>query len=152
MKKSKFSESQIIKILSQQESRQSVSDICREHGISQGTFYSWKSKYSGMEVSQLKQLREMEKELAQYKKIVAEQTLQITVLKEVIEKKALGPAQKCELVGYAREDFGMSLRQACVTFNMSTSVFITVQSVKMTRSTTVLESYSTCGTTNVFTG
>ena len=87
MKKSKFSESQIIKILSQQESGQSVSDICREHGISQGTFYSWKSKYAGMEVSQLKQLREMEKELAQYKKIVAEQTLQITVLKDVIEKK-----------------------------------------------------------------
>ena|SRR5690606_9697028 len=51
MKKSKFSESQIIKILSQQDSGQSVSDICREHGISQGTFYSWKSKYSGMEVS-----------------------------------------------------------------------------------------------------
>ena len=87
MKKSKFSESQIIKILSQQESGQSVSDICREHGISQGTFYSWKSKYAGMEVSQLKQLREMEKELAQYKQIVAEQTLQITVLKDVIEKK-----------------------------------------------------------------
>lgn len=87
MKKSKFSESQIIKILSQQESGQSVSDICREHGISQGTFYSLKSKYSGMEVSHLKQLREMEKELAQYKKIVAEQTLQITVLKDVIEKK-----------------------------------------------------------------
>ncbi len=87
MKKSKFSESQIIKILSQQDSGQSVSDICREHGISQGTLYSWKSKYSGMEVSQLKQLREIEKELAQYKKIVAEQTLQITVLKDVIEKK-----------------------------------------------------------------
>ena len=87
MKKSKFSEPQIIKILSQQESGQSVSEICREHGISQGTFYSWKSKYSGMEVSQLKHLREMEKELAQYKKIVAEQTLQITVLKDVLEKK-----------------------------------------------------------------
>jgi len=87
MKKSKFSEPQIIKILSQQESGRSVSEICREHGISQGTFYSWKSKYSGMEVSQLKHLREMEKELAQYKKIVAEQTLQITVLKDVIEKK-----------------------------------------------------------------
>lgn|SRR5690606_11694879 len=99
MKKSKFSESQIIKILSQQESGQSVSDICREHGISQGTFYSWKSKYSGMEVSQLKQLREMEKELAQYKKIVAEQTLQITVLKDVIEKssRACRKARACRL-------------------------------------------------------
>ncbi len=87
MKKSKFSESQIIKILSQQESGQSVSDICREHGISQATFYSWKSKYWGMDVSQLKQMKEMEKELAQYKKIVAELTLQNTVLKDVIEKK-----------------------------------------------------------------
>ena len=87
MKKSKFSESQIIKILSQQAAGLSVSDICREHGISQGTFYSWKNKYSGMDVSQLKQLKEMEKELAQYKKIVAEQALHITVLKDVIEKK-----------------------------------------------------------------
>ena len=87
MKKSKFSESKIIKILSQQESGLSVSDICREYGISQGTFYSWKNKYSGMDVSQLKQMKEMEKELAQYKRIVAELTLQNTVLKDVIEKK-----------------------------------------------------------------
>lgn len=87
MKKSKFSESQIIKILSQQDSGQSVTDICREHGISQGTFYSWKNKYSGMEVSQLKQIKDMERELVQYKKIVAELTLQNTVLKDVIENR-----------------------------------------------------------------
>lgn len=87
MKKSNFTESQIIKILGSQESGRSVSDICREHGISQATFYNWKSKYSGMEVSQLKHLKEMERELAQYKKIVAELTLQNTVLKDVIEKK-----------------------------------------------------------------
>lgn len=87
MKKSKFTESQIIGILKAQESGRSVADICREHGISQPTFYQWKSKYSGMEVAQLKKLKEMEAELAQYKRIVAEQTLQITVLKDVIEKK-----------------------------------------------------------------
>lgn len=87
MKKSKFTESQIIGILKAQESGLSVADICREHGISQPTFYQWKSKYSGMEVAQLKKLKEMEAELAQYKRIVAEQTLQITVLKDVIEKK-----------------------------------------------------------------
>jgi putative transposase len=87
MKKSNLSESQIIKILSSQESGRTVSDICREHGISQATFYSWKGKYSGMEVSQLKQMKDMERELAQYKKIVAELTLQNTVLKDVIEKK-----------------------------------------------------------------
>lgn len=87
MKKSKFSETQIIKILKSQESGQSVTDLCREHGISQATFYVWKSKYSGMESSQLKQMKDMERELAQYKKIVAELTLQNTVLKDVIEKK-----------------------------------------------------------------
>jgi putative transposase len=87
MKKSKFTESQIIGIIKQQESGKQVADICREHGISQATFYGWKPKYSGLEVSQLKRMKELETELAQYKKIVAEQTLQISVLKDVIEKK-----------------------------------------------------------------
>lgn len=87
MKKTNFSESQIISILRSQESGRVVNDICREHGISQATFYNWKNKYSGMEVSQLKHLKELEQELAQYKKIVAELTLQNTVLKDVIEKK-----------------------------------------------------------------
>lgn len=87
MKKSKFTESQIIGILKSQEGGRSVADICREHGISQPTFYQWKTKYSGLELSQLKRLKEIEAELAQYKRIVAEQTLQITVLKDVIEKK-----------------------------------------------------------------
>ena len=71
----------IIKILVLQEQGKSVSEICREHGISQGTFYKWKSKYSGMEVSQVKQLKDLERELGLYKKIVAELTLQNTVLK-----------------------------------------------------------------------
>lgn len=87
MKRSKFSEPQIIKILSEQDKGKTVSDICREHGISQPTFYQWKSKYSGMDVNQLKKMKDMEKELVQYKKIVAEITLQNTVLKDVIEKK-----------------------------------------------------------------
>lgn len=87
MKKTRFTESQIIGILKQQQAGQSVNDICRAHGISQATFYNWKSKYSGLEVNQLKKMKEMEAELAQYKKIVAEQTLSITVLKDVIEKK-----------------------------------------------------------------
>lgn len=87
MKKSKFTESQIISILRLQESGQSVADICRDYGISQPTFYQWKTKYSGLEISQLKRLKELETELSQYKRIVAEQTLQITVLKDVVEKK-----------------------------------------------------------------
>lgn len=87
MKKTKFTESQIIRILKEQDQGKSVSDICRENGISQPTFYQWKSKYSGMDVNQLRRMKELEQELAQYKKIVAEQTLAITVLKDVIEKK-----------------------------------------------------------------
>ena len=87
MKKSKFTESQIIGILKQQESGKSVAEICREYGLSQPTFYQWKIKFSGMEVAQLKRLKELESEVSQYKRIVAEQTLQITVLKDVIEKK-----------------------------------------------------------------
>jgi putative transposase len=65
-----------------------VADICREHGISQPTFYHRKSKYSGMEVAPLKRLKELEAEVAQYKRIVAEQTLHITVLKDMIEKNS----------------------------------------------------------------
>jgi putative transposase len=87
MKKTKFTESQIIGILKEQEAGKKVAEICRAHGISQPTFYGWKSKYSGLEVNQVKRMKELEAELSQYKKIVAEQTLHITVLKDVIEKK-----------------------------------------------------------------
>jgi len=86
MKKGNYTESQIIGILKQQESGKTVADIFREHGISHPTFYQWKSSYSGMEVAQLKRLKELESEVSHYKRIVAEQTLQITVLKDVIEK------------------------------------------------------------------
>ena len=87
MKNSRFTEVQIIKILSEQQQGKTVNEICREHGISQPTFYKWKSKYGGLEVQQLSKMKEMEKQLSQYKKIVAEQTLEIVVLKDVIEKK-----------------------------------------------------------------
>jgi len=87
MKKSKFTESQILGILKEQETGKPVSDICRDHGISQAAFYQWKSKYSGLELNQLKRMKELEAELVQYKRIVAEQTFQITVMKDVIEKK-----------------------------------------------------------------
>lgn len=87
MKNSKFTEVQIIKILSEQNQGKTVNEICREHGISQPTFFKWKSKYGGLDVNQLSKMKELEKELWQYKKIVAEQTLKITILKDVIEKK-----------------------------------------------------------------
>ena len=87
MKKSKFTESQIIAILKQQESGIKVSDLCREHGISPPTFYNWRSKYGGMDASQLRRIKELERELSQYKRMYAEEALANRVLKDVIEKK-----------------------------------------------------------------
>jgi putative transposase len=87
MKKTKFTESQIIGILKEKEQGKTISEICRTHGISQPTFYGWRSKFSGLDVSQVKRIKELENELSQYKKIVAEQALHITVLKDVVEKK-----------------------------------------------------------------
>ncbi len=87
MKKSNFTESQIVSILAQQEKGHKVSDICREHGISQPTFYQWQKKYGGISVSELKRMKEMETELSQFKRIVADLTLQNRILKDVIEKK-----------------------------------------------------------------
>lgn len=87
MKSSKFKETQIIAILKQQESGMSVNDICREHGISQPTFYSWKKKYSGMEASHLKRLKALEAENLRLKKMFADVSLQRDALKDLIEKK-----------------------------------------------------------------
>ena len=87
MKKSKFTESQIIKILGEQEKGRPVADICREYGISQPTFYNWKSKYGGMTANQLKKLKEVEAELAQFKKMYADLAFENNALKNLIEKK-----------------------------------------------------------------
>lgn len=88
MKKSKFTESQIIGILKEQEQGKKMSDICREYGISQPTFYQWKSKYSGLDVNQLKRVKELEAEVSQYKKLVAELTLDNRILKDLNSKNS----------------------------------------------------------------
>jgi putative transposase len=87
MKKSKFSETQIVTILGQQEGGKTVAEICREHGITSNTFYRWKSKYAGLDASELTRMRELEKELSQYKKMYAELAKEHYVLKDVLSKK-----------------------------------------------------------------
>lgn len=87
MKKSRFSEAQILGILKEQELGKSVTELCRRHGISAPTFYNWKNKYSGMSEQELHRLRELERENARLRKIVADQTLDIDILKDVISKK-----------------------------------------------------------------
>jgi putative transposase len=84
--KSRFTEEQIIGILKQQESGVKTADICREHNISQNTFYAWKSKYGGMNVSEAQKLRQLEAENAKLKRIVADLTLDNVALKDVLSK------------------------------------------------------------------
>ncbi len=87
MKRSKFSETQIISILKAVEAGRAVRDVCREHEISDATYYKWKSKYGGMQASDIKRLRELEDENRRLKKMYAELSLEHVMLKEVLTKK-----------------------------------------------------------------
>lgn len=87
MKRSRFSEEQIIGILKEQEAGQKTADVCRHHGISQATFYKWKAKYGGMEVSEAKRLKALEDENARLKKLLAEAMLDNAILKDISSKK-----------------------------------------------------------------
>ena len=87
MRKSKFRESQIVQTLKQVEGGRQVKDVCRELGISDATYYVWKSKYGGMEASDVRRLRELEDENAKLKRMYADLALEVTALKDVIAKK-----------------------------------------------------------------
>ena len=87
MKKSRFSEAQIVNILKEGDSESSVIEVCRKYAISPKTFYGWRTKYRGMSATDLKRLKELEAENAKLKKMFAELSLEKAVLKEIIEKK-----------------------------------------------------------------
>jgi putative transposase len=87
MKKTRFTETQIVAILKKQEFGIKVADICREHGISDATFFNWKAKYGGMQVSDLKRVKELESENARLKRMYAELSMMNDALKDLIEKK-----------------------------------------------------------------
>jgi putative transposase len=87
MKKTRFNETQIVSILKKQEAGIKVADICREYGISDATFYNWKAKYGGMQVSEVKRLRELEQENSKLKKMFAELSLENYALKDLLSKK-----------------------------------------------------------------
>ena len=87
MKRSRFTETQIISILKEADAGVKVKDICRRHGISDATYYNWKSRYGGMSASDLRRMKEMERDLSQYKRMYAELAHENFALKDVIERK-----------------------------------------------------------------
>ncbi|MBW4332295.1 transposase [Stakelama sp. CBK3Z-3] len=87
MKRSRFSEEQIIAVLKEQEAGMPTADVCRRHGISSATFYKWKSKYGGLEVSDARRLPQLEQENARLKKLLADSMLDNAMLKEISAKK-----------------------------------------------------------------
>ena len=87
MKKSRFTESQIVAILKQADGGMKVAEVCREHGISQPTYYNWKSKYGGLEASDLRRIKELEAEHGKLKRMYADLAMENHALKELIEKK-----------------------------------------------------------------
>ncbi|UFS84955.1 IS3 family transposase (plasmid) [Rhizobium sp. T136] len=113
MKKQRFTEEQIIAVLKEQEAGAKVADLCRKHGISEATFYNWKAKYGGMEVSEAKRLKALEDENARLKKRLAEQMLDAAALRELLGKKMVGPAAQREAVTHLKAVMGLSERRAC---------------------------------------
>lgn len=94
MKKTRFTEAQIVQALKENEGGRKSEDICRELEISRATFYNWKAKYGGMESSDVKRLKELEEEHARLKRMYAELSMDHNILKDVISKKGWGPAGK----------------------------------------------------------
>lgn len=87
MKKSRFTDSQILSVLKQAENGVPVPELCREHGMSSATFYKWRTKFGGMDASMMTRLKELEEENRRLKKMYAEELLKAEILKEAIEKK-----------------------------------------------------------------
>lgn len=94
MKKTRFTETQIISILKQQEAGIPTKEICRQHGISEATFYNWKSRYGGMEASDVKRLKDLEEENSRLKRMFADLSLDNQILKEIFAKKGWALPQK----------------------------------------------------------
>jgi putative transposase len=87
MKRTRFTETQIVAILKEADNGMMVKDVCRKHGISDATYYNWKAKYGGMDASELKRVKELERELSQFKRMYADLAYENKSLKDLIEKK-----------------------------------------------------------------
>ena len=119
MKRSKFTEEQVTYVLRQAESGTAVEDVCRSIGISQATFYIWKKKYGDLGASEVRRLRQLEEENLRLKRLVADLTLDKSILQEVIKKKDLKPTRRRDLAQWIRHTYGVGVEHACELARLS---------------------------------
>lgn len=122
MKKSRFSEAQIMAVLRQAEGGMPVPDLCREHGISTASFYKWRAKYGGMDASMMSQMKALEEENPRLKRMYADLSMQADLLKEALGKK-MRPSQRRELAAKAVAQRGVSIALACRTVGVSETCY-----------------------------
>ncbi len=113
MKRSRFTEEQTIGILKEHQAGLGAKELCRKHGVSDAKFYKWRAKFGGMEVSDTKKLKALEVENAKLKKLLAEQMMDVSTLKEML-KKPLRPSARRRAVDWAMTQKGYRQRRACV--------------------------------------
>ncbi|WAW10399.1 IS3 family transposase [Oxalobacter vibrioformis] len=123
MKKSRFTDSQIMAILKQAESGIPVPELCREHGMSSAAFYKWRAKYGGMDTAMITRMKELQAENTRLKKMYAEERLKAEILKEAIGKKVVRPSQRREMARRAVADKRISIRLSCETFGVSQTCY-----------------------------
>ncbi|WP_430735388.1 IS3 family transposase [Halodesulfovibrio aestuarii] len=121
MKKTKFTDEQIAFALRQAETETRVKEVCRKMGISEATFYNWKKKYGGLRVIELRRLKQLEEENRQLKKLVADLSLDKQMLQDVLNKKALKPAQLMKFAEHLDQAYQVSVRRRCSVLCMSRS-------------------------------
>lgn len=123
MKRSRFSEEQFIGILKEHQAGLNAADLGRKHGVSEPTFYKWRSKYGGMEVSDAKRLKSLEEENAKLKKLLAESMLDVSTLREMLGKRLLRPGWRRSAVNWAITEKGYSQRRACALVGIDPRVY-----------------------------
>ncbi|MCF7981799.1 MAG: IS3 family transposase [Pseudomonadales bacterium] len=123
MKKSKFSDSQILSILKQHEAGIPVTELAREHGVSSALIYQWRSKYGGMDASLVKEMKELRAENARLKKMYAEERLKAEIRQEALEGKLLTPSQRKEMAKNIVVDRQVSIRFACICMGISETCY-----------------------------
>ena len=122
MRRGRLTEDQIIGVLREHEAGVKTAELCRKHGISDATFYNWKSKYGGMSASDLKRLREMEEEMSKLKRMYADLAMENRALKDLIEKK-LGPPEKRGAISYLLTVHAFSIRRGCQSVGISRAAY-----------------------------